>query len=188
MVYSDPEKARNHRKQYYRKNREILLAYRAKYYQENRATILASAQKKYAEDSEYRIDLLSGWRTPSYRDKANARQRKRWKNDPEFRQKRLERQKAQRFTDPNFKEKKRTYELRKRYGMTYEEYKNMLKNQNNRCAICGALSEDLHVDHCHETGLVRALLCETCNLGLGCLRDRADILYKAFIYVNSFSK
>lgn len=59
----------------------------------------------------------------------------------------------------------------KRYGLTLEDYNEMFKNQEGRCAICGKhqseFSKRLFVDHNHTTGKVRALLCSSCNMKVG---------------------
>jgi len=66
----------------------------------------------------------------------------------------------------------------KQLGLTMEDYEDMILEQGNRCAICGSSPEDsraknpvLHIDHCHETGRVRGLLCRGCNHGLGSFGD-----------------
>ena len=69
----------------------------------------------------------------------------------------------------------------KRYnGMTLEEYDEILEHQNNQCAICGKTSEEegrrLSIDHNHETGEIRGLLCRMCNLVLGNANDDISIL------------
>lgn len=61
------------------------------------------------------------------------------------------------------KERKRTL---RRHNMTEEQFNDLLLAQNNRCAICGiilVLTKDIHIDHDHDTGLVRGLLCNGCN-------------------------
>jgi len=73
-------------------------------------------------------------------------------------------------------------ELFKKYGITLEQYKVMLDSQNGQCKICHK-SEVLYVDHCHETGKVRGLLCNTCNMGLGHLGDDLTILQSAVQYL-----
>lgn len=61
----------------------------------------------------------------------------------------------------------RKYRLKKKFGLTIDDYNEMLKKQNNKCCICKAdqksLNTSLAVDHCHKTGKIRGLLCEYCN-------------------------
>ena len=75
------------------------------------------------------------------------------------------------------------------YGLSPERYAAMVSAQNGRCAICVCLPSDkpksgcLHVDHCHETGVVRGLLCYRCNHGLGKFSDDPELLQKAITYL-----
>lgn len=77
--------------------------------------------------------------------------------------------------------------LIKRFGITLEDYNNILISQNYKCKICGkGYSESkvaLAVDHDHITGKVRGLLCYNCNIGLGNYRDSIELLEKAIIYL-----
>lgn len=87
--------------------------------------------------------------------------------------------------------------LERTYGITLEEYKELLIAQSGLCAICetpgidkpehGArkqgLTQRLHVDHDHVTGKVRGLLCGPCNRAIGLLRDDEKIIYAAADYV-----
>lgn len=60
--------------------------------------------------------------------------------------------------------------LKRKYGLTLEEYDRMLAEQGGRCGICGrqpTRGVSLHVDHCHLTGRVRGILCFRCNNALG---------------------
>lgn len=68
----------------------------------------------------------------------------------------------------------RTKEFRnltlKKYGLTHKQFKKLLKAQGGGCAICGKKEHakiSLHVDHDHETGKVRGILCSGCNRGMG---------------------
>lgn len=71
--------------------------------------------------------------------------------------------------------------LSDRYGMTAQEYDLLLESQNGQCAMCGTdnpgpvrtggVDRKFSVDHDHETGKVRAILCSKCNTGLGMLGD-----------------
>jgi Recombination endonuclease VII len=76
----------------------------------------------------------------------------------------------------------RTYHLKRRYGITAEEADAMLDAQSGLCAIC-RIAPAAHVDHDHETGAVRALLCFNCNGGLGQFKDDPDVLRLAADYV-----
>lgn len=79
----------------------------------------------------------------------------------------------------------------KTYGLTPEEYEKMLENQGGVCAICQSPhprmknAKRLYVDHCHETGTVRGLLCHQCNAMLGHSGDSPETLRKAAIYLET---
>jgi hypothetical protein len=75
--------------------------------------------------------------------------------------------------------------LRRRYKISVQTYNNMLQAQGGLCAICRQSSgnRNLHVDHCHETGKVRGLLCVSCNTGLGKLKDSPTVLRAAIEYL-----
>ena len=72
------------------------------------------------------------------------------------------------------------------YGLTEEEYNNMILSQNNLCAICNNPSKNkaLAIDHNHKTGKVRGLLCMNCNTGIGFLKDDITILNNAIKYLS----
>jgi hypothetical protein len=75
------------------------------------------------------------------------------------------------------------YGVRK-YGLTEQTYEQMLLAQCGLCAICSQPCERrLSVDHDHDTGRVRGLLCSGCNLGLGNFRDNPDFLARAIKYL-----
>lgn len=81
----------------------------------------------------------------------------------------------------------RKHKLKSRYGMTIEEYDYLLDKQEGCCAICGTDDPNgrgrFHVDHNHETGEVRGLLCNGCNIALGGFKDSPEILLKARDYL-----
>lgn len=84
--------------------------------------------------------------------------------------------------------------IERTYGITGEEYQQMLTSQNGRCAICSRTpqetgrrrngSQRLSVDHDHASGRVRGLLCASCNTMLGMARDEADVLRSAAEYLS----
>lgn len=81
--------------------------------------------------------------------------------------------------------------LKNNFGLTLEQYAEMLAAQDHRCAICKqpeAITrrsgvQPLSVDHCHETGKIRQLLCGHCNYGLGHFRDSPERLRAAADYL-----
>ena len=89
------------------------------------------------------------------------------------------------WEDPS---KSRNNDLKRLYGITLNEYNQMLLNQNNQCAICNATDPGgkhgkFMVDHCHSTGKVRGLLCKRCNIALGEVRDNPYILQSMIKYL-----
>jgi hypothetical protein len=77
--------------------------------------------------------------------------------------------------------------LKRSYGITLQMYSEMLKVQNYQCAICGKHQSEcaygLRVDHNHNTTMVRELLCNECNTGIGFLKESEEILLSAIEYL-----
>lgn len=77
----------------------------------------------------------------------------------------------------------REYKLKQRYGLTKAAYDDLASGQEGRCKICQDVPSKLYVDHDHETGVVRGLLCHNCNSLLGQAYDDVDILLAAVKYL-----
>ncbi|URN16991.1 MULTISPECIES: endonuclease VII domain-containing protein [Streptomyces] len=82
--------------------------------------------------------------------------------------------------------------LWKKYRLTWEEYERLYQEQAGKCAICPAKLEDNArrrpaVDHDHDSGVVRGLLCDPCNKGLGHFRDNLALLRAAVSYLERSS-
>jgi hypothetical protein len=82
----------------------------------------------------------------------------------------------------------RRLNLKRNYGLTHADYEALLRKQDGCCAICGAEKADsrgrrLFVDHCHNTGRVRGLLCFKCNFVIGLCCDSTALLEKAKLYL-----
>jgi hypothetical protein len=102
------------------------------------------------------------------------------------------------YRDPDYKKKHyknnlaayRASTLLAKYGITMEQYNKLFQDQKGCCAICGVHQAEqnrrLHIDHCHETGVVRGLLCGNCNLALGHLKDSVEVIEKALVYMKGF--
>lgn len=81
----------------------------------------------------------------------------------------------------------RKWRLKNVYKITEAEYDRLFTEQAGRCRICqrhrDELGKELCVDHCHETGKIRGLLCHACNAGIGYLRHNPENLGRAISYL-----
>jgi hypothetical protein len=81
----------------------------------------------------------------------------------------------------------RDYNLRRRYGVSFQQFKTLYAAQNGLCAICRVYmttgTTQAHLDHSHATGAVRQLLCRCCNGGLGLFKDNQEIMLNAIDYL-----
>lgn len=93
---------------------------------------------------------------------------------------------------PKSKQKIWENKLQYRYGITKKDYDYLLEQQNNCCAICNTTNPSLKsknhkyfsVDHCHQTGKIRGLLCATCNSAIGLLGDCPETIANASLYLS----
>lgn len=89
----------------------------------------------------------------------------------------------------DFKRKKKNKDLIRNFGINIEQYELMLDQQDGKCAICNSHScksgRKFAVDHNHETGQVRALLCQNCNTALGHFQDSQELLLTAISYLQT---
>ena len=80
----------------------------------------------------------------------------------------------------------------KKYGITFDDYNKMFEEQNGCCASCGdhqtLFTKRLVVDHNHETGKVRALLCSNCNTALGLLKENEERILSLLKYNREYNK
>lgn len=108
-----------------------------------------------------------------------------------------------RETNPNYvsqwksRNKKRTKEMKRKeylkskYGISIEQYDDMRVAQQYKCYVCNKHENEipnagptaLNVDHCHETGAIRKLLCMSCNIALGKVNDSIEILQRCIDYI-----
>lgn len=82
----------------------------------------------------------------------------------------------------------RNRHLKSNYGIAIEQYAVLFKRQKGVCQICGRANQDgrrLAIDHCHDTGKIRGLLCNLCNTALGALQDSPSLLRKAAEYLEN---
>jgi hypothetical protein len=134
-------------------------------------------RKRYAEDAEYRkkkIKYAAAYRDAN-RAKVNAQLRHRYATDSEYRAK--ERARGAKLWRAK---------ILQQHGMSMQDYEAMLARQNGACAICERPFGPRRtpcIDHCHVTELVRALLCNSCNIGIGYFHDDPVFARKASAYL-----
>jgi hypothetical protein len=108
------------------------------------------------------------------KDRVNAERRVRYATDPEFRAKVLK--DARKDT------------LKRKYGLSLQDYDKTLAQQAGVCKICQRNSAALGVDHCHEADKLRSLLCNNCNPGLGQFHDSPALLRLAAAYIERWRR
>jgi len=91
----------------------------------------------------------------------------------------------QRWKENSNPHQSRVNHLWQRYKIRPEEYDALFLAQNGVCGICES-NKPLRIDHCHDTGLIRGLLCNACNVGLGGLGDTIEGLEKAIAYLRKY--
>ena len=88
-------------------------------------------------------------------------------------------------------EQQRDYNLKRVYGLYQCDIDEIIKFQDNKCAICKGSGDEnthgtLYVDHCHETGEVRGMVCNQCNTMLGHSKDNIEVLAEAIKYLSGY--
>ena len=88
------------------------------------------------------------------------------------------------------KEAKAASNLKHAFGMTLSQYQEMLESQRGCCKICGRHQKEfkkrLCVDHCHDTGKIRGLLCNHCNYLVGSVETESELLDKCRKYLRKY--
>lgn len=125
-------------------------------------------------------------RTPGKQAEYNARRRAKYAENQEFRDALRASVKEWQQANPH----KRKSQRLKKYGMTTAEFSDLMTAQGGECAICGHQDMSIRnffpvVDHCHNSGKVRGLLCMNCNQGIGKFKDDPELLRRAAEYILS---
>lgn len=84
---------------------------------------------------------------------------------------------------PTSAESSRRWRLKAKYGLTPDDFDALLEAQAGACLICDAEMDQPQIDHDHATGVVRGLLCRSCNIGLGYFRDDVVNMRRAIAYL-----
>ncbi len=170
---------KEYQKQYRADHREELNAKQRKrgklYYQDHKEETKAR-NRKWAEENPERMKELQQKHREENLEKMKARS-KQWYQDNKAR------------AAVNSKKSK----LRTQYGISLETYDAMMEEQKWHCPICGVelnkeeTATSPRIDHNHETGQVRGILCMKCNSGLGMFKDSPLLLMRAAAYLEDRS-
>lgn len=169
-----PEEKRAYYKEYYAKNRDILLEKQR-----------ARSKRNYSENPEIYAQRTKAWREANQERMAELQKKHYAENQDAIREYRREHYLKNKEAAANQARRSKL----KRYGLTEDCYMKMAESQGHACAICKISQKDasihgkLYVDHCHSTGLVRGLLCQHCNASLGGFKDNIEILRSAILYL-----
>jgi hypothetical protein len=128
------------------------------------------AQRAYRERNRERLAVERRANYAKNPEKERARQRAYVARDPERVARRL-----------------REWHLKRKYGITLEQWEALFEKQGSVCAICGTTEPNHNhgwqTDHCHKTGAIRGILCFSCNLVLGHLGDDKDRIQRFYTYL-----
>lgn len=136
---------------------------------------------KYYQDNREKINARTKKWWDAHPEAARVKWHKYYQNNPE--KVRLKNEKFQ-AENPTYN---RTAALKRNYGITPKDWDRMSAEQAGVCAICKQVpgGKGFYIDHCHKTGQVRGLLCFTCNMALGLLKDSAIFARSAAEYLET---
>jgi hypothetical protein len=147
------------------RSEEAIQRAKTKYYLAHKDEVIARTKEHRATHGRVDSEADKAWRA-SHKEEILAAGRKYYSAHPE---------------------RAREKSLKKWYGITLADYNQMFEEQNGFCIICGVHQSEVNktfcVDHDHETGEVRGLLCDQCNKGLGHFKDNQSFLQKAIDYL-----
>ena len=206
-LLSDEEKRQRmaeSNKKYHAKNRDKILKTQAKYREEHREKINAKQNKWYQDNIEkareekrlyYHSEQCKATRKKYY-EQLDKKRVKEWnetyrknlkirlKNDPEF--------------AIQYNTKQKNQRLEYNFGITFDQFTNLLNEQDSRCVMCKkVLVDDVEtrsiknkpcVDHCHKTGYIRGILCFSCNHLVGYMEQSDYIVKQGFDYLKKYTE
>lgn len=162
MPYKDPERHREHSRQYYQTHREEIRATQRLWCQNNRERIREDG-KRYRLEHPEQVKATRARYNRAHREERKAKSQKYHQEHPEVKAE------SHRF---------------RTYGLTPDNVSWILLAQGGKCLVCGRdLGERFEVDHDHATGVIRGLLHKECNMTLGTAHDDPVVLEGAARYL-----
>jgi len=201
------EEANEYAKEYYKKNKDDILLRTKKYKEENKDAVklrskayyeknkeaLAEKKKAYREENkEYLEEKRKRYREENKEKISNRRKEYREKNKEKIRENHSKWYNSigkDYKSDPKNVMNSRASVIKKKYGISIDELSDMLDKQKGCCKICGETlirpdsQNSYHIDHNHDTGDVRGLLCSNCNMAIGLMYDNPEIVMSVYNYL-----
>lgn len=162
------------------------MTYHQEYYLKNRTSQLRKQRERRKKNREKVREIERKSQAKRYAEDPAARRRyhRLWRKKNIIKERRRERKSRREYVRRN-KEKiqqEKRAQLLRLYGLTPAQFQKMEESQSGKCAICDTKTK-LCVDHDHQSGCVRGLLCRLCNVGLGIFKDSEDRLLRAISYL-----
>lgn len=190
-------KTKEEKKAYNKKWREDNPEYSKKWYDENKEKIKACS-KKYRKKNKEKIKWKRKKYNQKHKDKIkeyNKKYQKKHKEKIKWKKKKYnqEHKGERKAYYEKSKDKRKEAYLNRVYNLNIKDYDKILKQQGGVCAICRKKETNkrngkticLSVDHCHQTGEVRGLLCIKCNIIIGNLKEDISLFYKCIKYLKN---
>jgi len=186
MPYRDEAERKKYHAQYYKKHKAKISKQNADYRRRNSVALKKKAAEWRAKNKDYTKRKNADFYPAYYcanKERIQAGRR------AEYHQRKQ--------VDPEAHERAvRKHHLQSKYGMTIDDYERLRKKQKDRCAVCGGVmkfsgplyADRAVIDHDHESGQVRGILHNRCNLLLGNFKDDVKILRSAIKYLTSSAK
>ena len=152
--------------------------------------------RRRSQDPEFRARRSLWAKRADVKARKNQERNERYKTDAEHREKLRSRSREYareiRKTDPAKHQQKldymRDWAYRRKYGITHVQIKAQKQVQYGRCSICARKPKSLHVDHDHETGQVREIICPTCNRVIGMCGEEPAVLRALAHYIEHYRR
>jgi len=188
---------KNYMNNYYESNKELIKSKNSKKYHENKDTIKEVFKEYYIKNSENIKEKSNIYYYDNKKDILDKRKYEYNRNSEKYKEKTKkwseENQEAVKKYRREYylknKSKSQELHLKNTYNLTIDDYNKIFDEQKGCCKICekhqSEFKAKLAVDHCHQTGKIRGLLCNNCNRGLGHLKDSVLLLKKAIKYIKN---
>lgn len=184
QIIKDEAYWKQYRKDWYAKKKQD-----PKWVEKNR-TAAREYKRKQMANPEARKRVNENW---------IKRNNKQLEHDPEFSELRLAQRRDRYHEERSTEIGRMSAQLKhrcKKYGITPDQYLQMVERQNDLCAICNQPEKRkykgktmlLSIDHCHKTGNVRGLLCDACNTAIGRVNDSIELLENSIAYLKKYAR